>query len=297
MSDDAAQDKKTEDDSIAEADSQGNAEKVTETTAGTDAAEPTASTDAELTVSKDAEPTVSKDAEPKASVDAAAGAEPETGEPAAESKAAKSGLLSAVPVPLVALGALGVVAVAAIAGAAGFWWQSHDRAQQLDARDNATSAACGFVRTLTAYDEKSLPDFAARMKSQIADGGEFAQSFEPVAADLQDLLIKQHAKATLGMLRCAYESGDANKATILVDVLQTASNDLHAQPVVLPLPSYVELEKKGDKWLVTKYRTVYGNDDSAIPGAGGDKQGIQPSGQATPPAQPAPTSAAPKPGN
>ncbi|MGW4354215.1 hypothetical protein ACWELJ_19225 [Nocardia sp. NPDC004582] len=286
MSDDAAQDKKTEDDSIAEADSQGNAEQVTEPKA-TEAAEPKASETAETVV-------ISKDAEPKASVDAeAAGSEP-----AAEPKAGgKSGLLSAVSVPLVALGGLGVVAVAAIAGAAGFWWQSHDRAQQLDARDDATSAACGFVRTLTAYDEKSLPDFAARMKSQIADGGEFAQSFEPVASDLQDLLIKQHAKATLGMLRCAYENGDANKATILVDVLQTATNDLHAQPVVLPLPSYVELEKKGDKWLVTKYRTVYGNDDSAIPGAGGDKQGVQPSGQATPPAQPAPTPAAPKPGS
>ncbi|MFE4458212.1 hypothetical protein ACFROC_12750 [Nocardia tengchongensis] len=287
MSDDAAQDKKTEDDSIAEADSQGNAEKVTEP----EAAEPEASTEAESKVTTEAEPKASVDAE------AAAGSEPKPEQPAADSKSGKSGLLSAVPVPLVALGALGVVAVAAIAGAAGFWWQSHDRAQQLDNRDNATSAACGFVRTLTAYDEKSLPDFAARMKSQIADGGEFAQSFEPVASDLQDLLIKQHAKATLSMLRCAYENGDANKATILVDVLQTASNDLHAQPVVLPLPSYVELEKKGDKWLVTKYRTVYGNDDSAIPGAGGDKQGIQPSGQATPPAQPAPTSAAPKPGN
>ncbi|MGW4530412.1 hypothetical protein ACWEOI_05640 [Nocardia sp. NPDC004340] len=295
MSDDAAQDKKTEDDSIAEADSQGNAEQVTEPKAS-EAAESKAAETAEPKASEAAETVaMSKDAEPKASVDAEAAA---GSEPAADPKAGgKSGLLSAVSLPLAALVALGVLLVAAIAGAAGFWWQSHSRAQQLADRDDATSAACGFVRTLTAYDEKSLPDFAARMKAQIADGGEFAQSFEPVAADLQDLLIKQHAKATLGMLRCAYESGDANKATILVDVLQTANNDLHAQPVVLPLPSYVELEKKGDKWLVTKYRTVYGNDDSAIPGAGGDKQGVQPSGQATPPAQPAPTPAAPKPGN
>ncbi|MFD7842010.1 hypothetical protein ACFV4K_03595 [Nocardia sp. NPDC059764] len=292
MSDDAAQDKRTEDDSIAEADSQGNAEPK-----ASEAAEPEAAETAEPKAGEAAETVaMSKAAESKASVDAEAAAGSEA---AAEPKAGgKSGLLSVVSVPVVALGALGVVAVAAIAGAAGFWWQSHDRAQQLDDRDNATSAACGFVRTLASYDEKSLGDFAERMKAQIVDGGEFAHDFQPVASDLQDLLIKQHAKATLSMLRCAYETGDSSKATILVDMTQTATNDLHTQPVVLTLPSYVELEKKDGKWLVNKYRTVYGNDETAIPGAtGGDKQGVQPSGQATPPAQPAPTPAAPKPGN
>ncbi|GAB0104627.1 hypothetical protein JMUB6875_36020 [Nocardia sp. JMUB6875] len=302
MTDDAAQDKKTEDDSIAEADAQGSAETVAEpkVTVSKDEPKPAESKDEPKAAEPEAtpEPAKAESAEPAAdSAKESEKKESEKPEPAAESAPAeKSALLSAVGVPLIALVALGVLLVAAIAAAAGFAWQSHTRANQLDEREAPTQAACDFMRTFTAYDDKSMPNFAEQVKARITDG-QFKKSFEPAATELQELLIKQHAKATLNFLHCGYETGDAEKATVLVNALQTASNDLHTQPMVLPIPAFVDLEKKDGKWLVSDFRAIYSNDaGGAIPGAtpGGDnQQGVQPSGQATP----APTSAAPKPGS
>lgn len=221
MTDDAAQDKKTEDDSIAEADAQGSAE-----TEKIDAVE-------HETVKIDTAKAekLTEEAEKPA--------------PATESAATgKSALMAGVAVPMVALIALGVLLVAAVAAAAGFFWQSHTRANELDERTAPTEAACGFMRVFAAYDEKSMPDFAEQVKARITDG-KFKKSFEPAATGLQELLIKQHAKATLNFLHCAYETGDADKATVLVNALQTASNDLHSQPLVLPIPAFVELREEG----------------------------------------------------
>ncbi|MVU79910.1 hypothetical protein GPX89_22030 [Nocardia sp. ET3-3] len=314
MTDDAAQDKKTEDDSIAEADAQGSAASAA--SAEQAAEKPELKKDAEpAEAPKEETPTEASKEETPAEAPKeetpAEPAKPEAPESEADSAATadakpKSALMSAVAMPMVALIALGVLLVGALAGLVFFAWQTHTDGNKLDDRAASTEAACGFMRVFAAYDDKTMPNFADQVRQRITDG-DFKKQFEPAANELQDLLIKQHAKATLNFLHCGYETGDKDKATVLVNALQTASNDLHAQPLVLPIPAFVDLEKKDGKWLVSDFRAIYSNNDNSVfPGGGGDsQQGVQPSGQATPsaqPTQPAPSGqtsapAAPKPTN
>ncbi|MEC3958099.1 hypothetical protein VMT65_34040 [Nocardia sp. CDC153] len=291
MSDDAAQDKKTEDDSIAEADAQGSASadqaaEQPEPTKETAAAEPKAD-----------EPVAEPKAEPA-----------EKPAPAAESKPTderkSSALGSKIAVPMVALIALGVLLVAALAGLAAFAWQSHSKSNELADRDSASKAACDFAKAVSVYDQNTWNDFGPRVQALIT--GEFKQMFDPMAGDVKDILSQAHAKSSLNVLRCGWESGDSNKATVLVSLTQTSTNDFHNKPIVLTIPTYVELEKHDGKWLVSKFQPVYSGDENPLfPGASGggnDQQGgAQPSGQPAPSTtqapQPAPTSAAPKPGN
>ncbi|MFE3225754.1 hypothetical protein [Nocardia sp. NPDC059228] len=285
MSDDAAQDKKTEDDSIAEADAQSSAEQAAE--------KPELTKDAEA-----AQPEPAAKAEPEAK---AAEPEPDSAAPAAKPEPAaaappaksESALVSKVAVPMIALIALGVLLVASLAGLGAFWWQSHTKSNELADRDSAAKAACDFARAVSVYDQSSWNDFAPRVQALIT--GEFKQMFDPMAGDVKDILSSAHAKSSLNVLRCGWESGDANKASVLVSLTQTSTNDFHAKPIVLTIPTYVEMEKHDGKWLVSKFQPVYAGDENPLfPGGtgGGDQPGAQPSGQPAPA-----TTAAPKPGN
>ncbi|MGW4243127.1 hypothetical protein [Nocardia sp. NPDC004722] len=315
MSDDAAQDKKTEDDSIAEADAQDSAASAEQ---ATDSVEQAADS-AEQAVAK---PELTK-AEPVTEVIAQETpteviATAEKTEPAAESTAAapdadkpraelpNSSLAGKIAVPMAALIALGVLLVASLAGLGAFWWQSHTKSNELAERDSASAAACNFARAVSVYDQSTWNDFGPRVQALIT--GEFKTMFDPMAGDVKDILSSAHAKSSLNVLRCGWESGDSDKATVLVSLTQTSTNDFHNKPIVLTIPTYVELEKHDGKWLVSKFQPVYAGDENPLfPGAGGnDQQGVQPSGTPGAPApsatpsgqpQPAPTSAAPKPGN
>ncbi|WP_405487322.1 hypothetical protein [Nocardia sp. NBC_00511] len=300
MSDDAAQDKKTEDDSIAEADAQGSAE---------------AASTPELSKDTAAETPAAKAVAPEALVpeDAAVPAAVETPQAAAASvppvptfgePKPKSGLLAAVAVPLVALIAVGVVLVAAIAAAGAFWWQSHNKTDDQADHDAAAKAACEFVKQVSAYDDKNLDSYVPRVQALIT--GKFKDTFDPVSNDLKAVLAQAHAKSTLNVVRCAWESGDKDKATVLVGLSQTSSNDMRPQPLVLTAPTAAELEKKDGKWLVSDFQLITAGDDNPlIPGAGGgapqsgqSSAPAQPSGQPAPSGAPAPAApTAPKPAN
>ncbi|GAB2524218.1 hypothetical protein [Nocardia heshunensis] len=322
MSDDAAQDKKTEDDSIAEADAQDSAASAEQATDSVDkATEKPELTKAEP---KAEEPKVEepKVEEPEAATEViTTAAAAEKAEPAAESATAaadpeadkpraalpKSALGGKIAVPMVALIALGVLLVASLAGLGAFWWQSHTKSNELADRDSASTAACDFAKAVSVYDQSTWNDFGPRVQALIT--GEFKTMFDPMAGDVKDILSSAHAKSSLNVLRCGWESGDSNKATVLVSLTQTSTNDFHNKPIVLTIPTYVELEKHDGKWLVSKFQPVYAGDENPLfPGGGGgnDQQGVQPSGTPSTPAapapssqaaQPAPTSAAPKPGN
>ncbi|WP_067567811.1 hypothetical protein [Nocardia acidivorans] len=282
MSDDAAQDKKTEDDSIAEADAQGSADI---TPPATPAAEPTDAA-AEPAAEK---PDLAKGTDAPAAP-AAADPEPAAVAPAASGATeAKSSALKSASLPLIAAFAAGVLLVAAIGAVVFFWLQSDKRENELAVRDDATKAACDFVKTVSVYDEKSLGDYVQRV--QASTTGEFRQMFDTMSGDLKDVLTSVHASSKLNTVRCGWESGDDAKATVLVSLTQTSSNTMRAQPLVLTLPTFAELEKKDGKWLVSKFEPIADNGNN----------GLFPGGAApNPSAQPAPTTPgapAPAPGN
>ncbi|MRH86350.1 hypothetical protein GFY24_02515 [Nocardia sp. SYP-A9097] len=289
MSDDAAQDKKTEDDSIAEADVQGSADITPP--AAAEPAEPEA--DATVAIEK---PDLAKETD--APAPAAADAVPVPPEPkpapaapqphAAEPKPVVAGgnsSLKSASLPLIAAFAAGVLLVAAIGAVVFFWLQSDNRENELADRDDATKAACDFVKTVSVYDEKSLGDYVERV--QASTTGEFRQMFDTMSGDLKSVLTSVHAQSKLNTVRCAWESGDDSKATVLVSLTQTSSNTMRAQPLVLTLPTFAELDKKDGKWLVSKFEPIADNGNN----------GLFPSGGTPNSTQPAPTTPAPTPGN
>ncbi|MFE3191467.1 hypothetical protein ACFXHA_20820 [Nocardia sp. NPDC059240] len=317
MSDDAAQDKKTEDDSIAEADAQDSAASAEQATDSVEKATDSVDKVTDKPELSKAEPVTeviatetptevietAEKAEPAA--ESTPAATPEADKP--QAAPSKSAAMTKIAVPMVALIALGVLLVASLAGVAAFWWQSHSKSNELADRDSASTAACNFAKAVSVYDQSTWNDFGPRVQALIT--GEFKTMFDPMAGDVKDILSSAHAKSSLNVLRCGWESGDSNKATVLVSLTQTSTNDFHNKPIVLTIPTYVELEKHDGKWLVSKFQPVYAGDENPLfPGGGGgnDQQGVQPSGTPGAPApaatpapsgQPAPTSAAPKPGN
>ncbi|MFF2553624.1 hypothetical protein ACFVUS_21685 [Nocardia sp. NPDC058058] len=287
MSDDAAQDKKTEDDSIAEADVQGSADVTP--TAKQEAAEPeTVALTKDSDAADQAAPADAIPAEPAAvaadSEVPPAPARPATATPPPAAKPSGSSL----PLPLIAAFAAGVLLVAAIGAVVFFWMQSNNDKNELADRDDSTKAACDFVKTVSVYDDKSLGDYVQRV--QAATTGDFRDMFDKMSGDLKDVLTSVHASSKLNTVRCGWESGDDSKATVLVSLTQTSSNTMRAQPLVLTLPTYAELEKKDGKWLVSKFEPIADNGNNGLFPGGGTQQPA-PSGA---PAAPAPT---PAPGN
>ncbi|WP_330184183.1 hypothetical protein OHB26_11595 [Nocardia sp. NBC_01503] len=283
MSDDAAQDKKTEDDSIAEADVQGSADITPPATPEAEpvdaaAAEPAAAVEKpDLTKGTDAPAPAAAEAKPAAAASGAA--------------EGKSSTLKSASLPLIAAFAAGVLLVAAIGAVVFFWLQSDKRENELADRDDATKAACDFVKTVSVYDEKSLGDYVQRV--QASTTGEFRQMFDTMSGDLKDVLTSVHASSKLNTVRCGWESGDDSKATVLVSLTQTSSNTMRAQPLVLTLPTFAELEKKDGKWLVSKFEPIADNGNNGLfPGGGTPNPSTQPA--PTTPGAPAP---APAPGN
>ncbi|MFB8008473.1 hypothetical protein [Nocardia sp. NPDC056000] len=293
MSDDAAQDKKTEDDSIAEADVQGSADVTP--TAKQEAAEPeTVALGKDTDAADKAAAAADKpaDAIPAAPVAAAADSEvppvPASSAPATPPPTAKSS--SSLPLPLIAAFAAGVLLVAAIGAVVFFWLQSNNDKNELADRDDSTKAACDFVKTVSVYDDKSLGDYVQRV--QAATTGDFRDMFDKMSGDLKDVLTSVHASSKLNTVRCGWESGDDSKATVLVSLTQTSSNTMRAQPLVLTLPTYAELEKKDGKWLVSKFEPIADNGNNGLFPGGGSPSTQQPAPSGAP--APAPT---PAPGN
>ncbi|WP_067826182.1 hypothetical protein [Nocardia inohanensis] len=264
MSDDAAQDKTTEEagkaDAVqpgAEADSSGDAatEKI-----------PAAPE------SSEAKPDLSKKSEAPAAAAPAAAPKAEGSTPAA-----KNGNGSAVP--MIAAFAAGVVVVAAIAGGAVLWKKSSDRGNEIEARDQATAAACDFGKAISNYDSKHLDDYFNNVKA--LSTGQWEKDFGTATDSLKELMVSVQVKTNLDEIHCAWESGDDNKAKVVLILSQTRTNSVNPQPDQLTVPGIATLEKSDGKWKVSAF------DSPATRGlftGGGASQGttVQPSAPATP---------------
>ncbi|UGT40537.1 hypothetical protein LTV02_31765 [Nocardia yamanashiensis] len=274
MSDDAAQDKTTEEAAKADAvqpggqaDSSGDAatEKI-----------PAAPE------SSEAKPDLSKKSEPETAA-ATPPVPPAAPKPKAGIPSGGGGNGSALP--MIAAFAAGVVVVAAIAGGAVLWKKSSDRADELDARDTATAAACDFGKAISNYDSKHLDDYFSNVKA--LSTGQWEKDFGTATDSLKELMVSVQVKTNLDEIHCAWESGDENKAKVVLILSQTRTNSVNPQPDQLTVPGIASMEKVDGKWKVSAF------DSPATRGlftGGSGSQGttVTPSAPATP---------APKPGN
>ncbi|MBL1073191.1 hypothetical protein JK358_02150 [Nocardia sp. 2] len=297
MSDDAAQDKTTEDGAkaaAAGADQQGGtadndkAEAADQPAASGEPSTPAVDEKSDAPVkpeltkkSDDSE----KKAQPAKSEQADKPAK-DSGKPAA---AASSGLGGSIKVPVIAAIVAGVALVAAIATAGALGWQSHNRGGELSERDAATEAACEFGRVVSIYDDKTMDDFIKQVKERST--GEFLTNFNSTADALKDVMISVQGKSSLAEIHCAWQSGDADKATVIMLISQVRQNSLMQQPDRLTLPVVAELEKEDGKWMMANFDSPALKGMSVAPTGGGDNTTAPTTGA------PAPTTQAPAPGN
>ncbi|MET9489081.1 hypothetical protein [Nocardia sp. NPDC006630] len=309
MSDDAAQDKKNDDDA---------AEAVAVTPGGdadtgkVDAEKTAAAPEAEQAETTDltkkaepeeaAEPAKVEDAAPAAEVPvAAATPAEESAKVEADAKTEKperSGIPGgSLAVPVLALIAAGVVLIAAVAAGVVFWLKADDRKTEMSERDSATATACDFGTTVTNYDAAHLDDYFTNVKN--LSTGDFAKMFNSTTDGLRDAMVSVKVKSTLSEIHCGWVSGDSDKAKVMVVLTQNRTSQLAAQPDSLTIGAIAEMEKDGGKWKVANFDNLPSQGNNAqnplVPG--GAPSG---SGQPTAPAPsgapaPAPTTpAAPK---
>ncbi|MEV6430784.1 hypothetical protein [Nocardia sp. NPDC051463] len=170
----------------------------------------------------------------------------------AEPTAAKGGFGA---VPLVAAFVAGILLVAAVTAVVVFYLQATDRGDKLDAQVDATKAACEYGRLISTYDPDTIDDYLKKVDA--ASTGEWKETFGKLGQDLKGVVVDAKAKSSTYDMQCGFQSGDKDKATVLVVIGQTTTN-VNIAAAGKP-PSRVELvvvaglEKDGDKWLVNKF--------------------------------------------
>ncbi|MBF6135781.1 hypothetical protein IU501_22580 [Nocardia otitidiscaviarum] len=279
MSDDAAQKKTTEDDSTAGADAVGSAD-----TAATEKIEAAAESKADAGKADAGEPKA-----PEVKVSTAKSTQPTPPPPPREPQRPAAGSGSGGgSLPLIAAFTAGVLLVAAIATGVWFFLQNRTHENELAARDEATAAACEFGKAVSSYDAANLGDYFDNVKSRST--GQWGQFFSGAADTLETAMKSVNARSTLDEIHCAYESGDENKASVVLIITQVRSNSVVPQPDMLTVPGVAEMEKKDGKWLVANFDspTLKGLNPVAPTG---------PEPGQTEPEQPAPDAETPAPGN
>lgn len=246
MSDDAAQDKTTEDEAITKADAVAPGSDADKSAEAETTKIPAPAVAAEAPAEA-AKPDFAKksDAEPEApKAPKAAAAIPGT--------AKSGGPFRGNPlVPVIAAAAAGVVAIAAIATAVVLWKQSDDRKQDLGARDGAASAACSFGKAVSNYDAKNLDSYFNGVKD--LSTGEWLTFFNSASDTLKQAMTSVQAKSTLDEIHCAWESGDDKNAKVVLILTQVRSNAVVATPDMLTVPGIADMVNVDGQWKVAKF--------------------------------------------
>ncbi|WP_280377881.1 hypothetical protein [Nocardia wallacei] len=186
--------------------------------------------------------------------------------------------------PIVAAFAAGVLLVAAITAVVVFALQASDRGAQLDARDESTAAACDFGRQVGTYDAKNFDDYVKRVKDRST--GDWATQFEAASSALKDITTQAQARSGIDEIHCAWESGDEDKATVIMLITQNQSKAASPQPQHITIGVVATMEKKGDKWLASSFQSPMMNDMGPVPTPGGDQPAPGTGGQPAPAPQP-----------
>lgn len=171
-------------------------------------------------------------------------------------------------VPVAASFVAGVVVVGAAAAATWFGLQSHDRGQQLSARDGAVAAACDFGHQVGTYQAKNFDDYVKRVKDRST--GDWLTQFDGASSALKQITQQAQASSSVSEIHCAWESGDSSKASVVMLITQVQAKAATPQPQHLTIGVVASLEKKDGKWLVDNFQSPMTQDmQGAAPAAPG----------------------------
>lgn len=169
--------------------------------------------------------------------------------------------------PIVVAFVAGVVLVALIATGGVFFKQALDRGSELSAQDDSTAAACKYAEDTNSYDyTKTLDDFLAKAKEGAT--GNVVATLEENWQVMRQLLTESKVVSRVSQAVCGFQSGDSEKAKVLVKLRLDITNSVTPEPKQQDLAVSAGLEKSGDKWLVNKWDLVVTPSSPEQQGAG-----------------------------
>jgi Mce-associated membrane protein len=198
--------------------------------------------------------------EPAKTVGLAQSADPVADEPAvpAEQAAAEGGsrpsrlrrrLRRRLPLGAAALVTVGLlVAVIVLALVV-----SGDGSRQ-DARRSAIAAARGYAADIASYDYRSLDKDFARVTAHST--GTFRTQFAKASKDLRPLIEQYHATAKGKVIAVGLSQSSTDRATAVVFVDQTVTNDNSKTPRVDRNRMTMDLVRRNGTWLISGVQLV-----------------------------------------
>ncbi|MFD4406872.1 hypothetical protein ACFWPH_29315 [Nocardia sp. NPDC058499] len=176
--------------------------------------------------------------------------EPETGAEAAKS----SGLRSRFPLPVLAGAA--VLVIAALVAVGVFFYLANDRQTELDRRAAATKAACDFGNSFATYTGDKADDYVSRLDQNAT--GEWKKLVSQIGPDLKARFAETQVNSTAAEVQCGYESGDGDKARVVLVIDQqftTAGGPQQQAPGRVKVAANVDMEKVDGRWMVANFDT------------------------------------------
>lgn len=176
--------------------------------------------------------------------------EPETGAEAKKS----SGPRSRFPLPVLAGAA--VLVIAALVAVGIFFYLANDRQAELDRRAAATKAACDFGNSFATYTGDKADDYVSRLDQNAT--GEWKKLVSQIGPDLKARFAETQVNSTAAEVQCGYESGDGDKARVVLVIDQqftTAGGPQQQAPGRVKVAANVDMERVDGRWMVANFDT------------------------------------------
>ncbi|NKY60620.1 hypothetical protein HGA15_31680 [Nocardia flavorosea] len=184
------------------------------------------------------------------SVQQSAAGEPETGAAAEKS----SGRRARFPLPVLAGAA--VLLIGALVAVGVFFYLANDRQTELDRRAAATKAACDFGNSFATYTGDKADDYVSRLDQNAT--GEWKKLVSQIGPDLKARFAETQVNSTAAEVQCGYESGDGDKARVVVVIDQqftTVGGPQQQAPGRVKVAADVDMEKVDGRWMVANFDT------------------------------------------
>ncbi len=165
-----------------------------------------------------------------------------------------SGLRSRFPLPVLAGAA--VLVIGALVAVGVFFYLANDRQGELDRRAAATKAACDFGNSFATYTGDKADDYVSRLDQNAT--GEWKKLVSQIGPDLKARFAETQVNSTAAEVQCGYESGDGDKARVVLVIDQqftTVGGPQQQAPGRVKVAANVDMEKVDGRWMVANFDT------------------------------------------
>lgn len=154
----------------------------------------------------------------------------------------------------VPLGAAALVVVGLVVAVIVLAVTVSDDAGRQDARRSAIAAARSYAADIASYDYRSLDKDFARVTAHST--GTFRGQFAKASKDLKPLIEQYHATATGKVIAVGLSKSSTDRATAVVFVDQTVTNDNAKTPRVDRNRMTMDLVRRNGTWLISGVQLV-----------------------------------------